>query len=222
MSYLYLDTTDHLIVGLLTDDYSWCEFNETPDTKTSHLMYPLIVEILKRHKLEPQELSGLIHVSGPGSYTGMRLSEGMAQIFSWQGIPCRSFYHFEIPQLLAEKEGCWVAKAYKGEYFLCYWGPEEVDNREELIDREKLISKLIELKNNNIPVYTHFLSSLNLDKNGPEFFIQETGTMLKNKSKEIFAQMETDWPRHRPFYFRVLEQEFRRESPSRYSFKGQE
>lgn len=115
MAYLFADTTYDINIGLLTDDFRWIEFYSHPGQKASSILQVEAQKLCERHGIKPRQLKGIITVAGPGFYTGLRLSEGFADIFKFFGIPSYSLYSYEIPEA---KSGAWVTKAYRGEYFM--------------------------------------------------------------------------------------------------------
>jgi tRNA threonylcarbamoyladenosine biosynthesis protein TsaB len=218
MASLFLDTTDHLIVGILNDQYEWCHYCEIPESKTAHKLHSIIYKILQEQQIMIKNIQCLFHISGPGSYTGMRLSEGFSQVCTWQGMVSRSLYHFEVPLLLEHPSGAWVARAFKGEYFLYCWDHEK--REEALVDENKLNEKLLEISSKGFPVFTHFISSLASTIN--KTAVQETGKMVRDCPQQIFSQINDHWPPHRPYYYRVVEKEFRQEKAPRFTWRGKD
>ena len=118
MKSLFVDTTSDLIVGLLDENWQWI-FSEVIQTnKTSAALHPVLENKLKQHKIDKSDIDRYIYMAGPGSYTGMRIAEGVAQVFNWQGIKLNSFYHYEVPCFLEIQDYIWYANAYKREYFI--------------------------------------------------------------------------------------------------------
>jgi len=200
--FLYMDTSDHLVVGLLDSNYNWCEFVELEGTRNSGRIHGIIHEILAKHKLAPQNLAMIIQNAGPGSYTGMRVSEGISQIFSWQGVPVCSFLHFEVPQFLGVKQGQWLAKAFKGEFFFHSWN--ENDKTTELLNLE-----LAQEKVSKTPTYCHFRSSLEKDFEKSSFNFLETGSLIYKQATQLFPLISKRGSRLSPYYFRTVDQEFK-------------
>jgi tRNA threonylcarbamoyladenosine biosynthesis protein TsaB len=199
MSYLFVDTSDHLVLGLLDSNYEWIELVETNDKKSSASIHAKIYELLKRHDLKIKDVKALFQVAGPGSYTGMRISEGISQVLEWQKMPIYSFYHFVIPSILGESKGAWISRAFKGEIFLYEWRAGEV--KTSLHDESELPRIESELKAELGEFWTHYNESF------PEI-PKSTGELLKNNSQKLFSYVADSQLREKPFYYRSLEKEF--------------
>lgn len=199
--FLYIDTSDHLIVGLYDlAAKNWCEFIETKETRTSGIIHKIIHDLLEKFKTELKELKGVVSCAGPGSYTGMRVSEGIVQMLAWQKIPIYSFYHFEVPSLIGIDTGVWFASAFKGEAFLYKWSLSMSDQK--LVCYKDLEEKLPALN-----VFTHFLTE------GTHFKkcqVEQTGEIVKAHFDNILAKVLSLKMRRGPFYYRSLNQEFSR------------
>lgn len=200
MNYLYLDTTDHLIVGLLDSNLSWIEYLELDDRKSSGKIHGVIFELLEKYELSVESLSGVFQVSGPGSYTGMRVSEGIVRVFDWESIPTYSFYHFDVPKITGITEGKWLSSAFKGEVFVYSWSEEDSN---KFLFKDSDLASFIHSSN---PIYTHFdLDNIDLHN---DKVIKYSSELIKNKSKEVFRHVLDRKMRVEPFYYRSLEIEF--------------
>ena len=204
MSYLFLDTTDHLIVGVLDELFSWQSFRDIADKKSSTKVHSIIDEELKKHNTEIAELNGVFLVSGPGSYTGMRVSEGIAQFLKWQNIEIFSFYHFEVPSLLGEKGGSWFSNAFKKEFF-CYRWSEDTSEK-KLLSSQDLLSFISD--NEEESFYVNFLSDeyLNIFSSHQ---VTSTGDEIRNKAKELFPKVKDRGLHLGPYYYRAESEEFK-------------
>ena len=78
MTWLYTDTTNHVVLGILSEKFEWIEYIEIFNQKSTADLHFLINEILQKHKLNFAKLDGYLFAAGPGSYTGMRVSEIIA------------------------------------------------------------------------------------------------------------------------------------------------
>ena len=207
-NYLYIDTSDHLIIGLLDPSLEFLELVELPETKSSGIIHKTIHKTLQQYQISPLKLKGIIQAAGPGSYTGMRLSHGIVQIFQWQGVEYYGFYHFEVPLLFGAQEGCWVAKAFKGEIFNYHWKGEKNDF--SLLPEADFLTlyddgQITGSKN----FYTHFPEKLNQKMAG----INSTHQMIKDRPSHFFRRIIDDEIKKGPYYFRTLEKEFKRPEP---------
>ena len=193
MSYLLVDTGQGLTLGLADKKWKWKEFVRTQTTKNSNILYAKINDILTKEGIAPQELSGLIIGSGPGSYTGVRLSEGLAQVWEWAGVETYSYYHFELPYLCNHSSGLWYSKAFKGEMFCHHWEGEKVE--------QKLVTEdeFYQLAN------TSTLFTLEFDSED----IVSTVDLLEKQPDVLLPKIWERKKRLGPFYYRTPEKEFR-------------
>jgi tRNA threonylcarbamoyladenosine biosynthesis protein TsaB len=202
VAYLYLDTTDHLIVGLLDKSYKWIGYIEDETKKSSSIIHKLIHELLKDSNLETENIAGIFQSAGPGSYTGMRISEGISQIMEWQSVDVFSFYHFEVPSLLGIDKGIWIANGFKGEIFLYSFNGEL--NSKRLLCAEEFNNLIKE--DNLKEVYTNFISEdFKIDK----IKMIATGNLLKENSEQFFKTVKKREIRLGPYYYRSESKEFK-------------
>jgi tRNA threonylcarbamoyladenosine biosynthesis protein TsaB len=197
---LFLDSTSGLIVGLMDFQFNWIEYKSLDEKKPSEIIHFEIYSLVKKHNLELKDMRLFIS-SGPGSYTGMRLSEGLAQVFELSFIPVFSFYHFDIPKYCGIANGFWVTNAFKGQLFFYNWTHES---------EEKILAD----KSN----FTEELRLLKTDKDGftldhlsdPLFSgLSTTKDLIKEQSTKIFSHILSLNLRVTPYYFRTLDEEFR-------------
>ncbi|OUR98953.1 hypothetical protein A9Q84_05945 [Halobacteriovorax marinus] len=199
MTYLFVDTSDHLVLGLLNDKFEWIEFLETSDKKSSASIHSKIYELLKAHDLKIGDISAFFQVAGPGSYTGMRISEGMSQVLEWQKTQIYSFYHFVTPKLLGFDKGAWISRAFKGEIFLYEWRGDEV--KTSLHSEDELPRLREELEGELGEFWTHFSETF-------EGINRSSGELVKENSRKLFSLIAKRQMREKPFYYRSLEKEF--------------
>jgi len=189
---LFIDTTFGITVGILDKSYKWLDYKFIEGKKGSAVIHRLIYDLLENNKLKTKDITRLLQVSGPGSYTGMRVSEGIANIFNWQGFEVNSFYHFDVPKLLGVKEGCWITDAFKGESFCFSWNGE--DEKSELMKSNDILIP------SDIPMFTL--------KNKEDTNFIETQSLIKEKSEELFKRVVELNMKKDLYYFRTIEMEF--------------
>lgn len=194
-TYLYIDTTRNLTIGLLSKEEGWLSRIVHKDVKSSELLHNEIHEMCIGKGISLKSLSGIIYAAGPGSYTGMRVSEGLAQVFRWQGIPVFGFYHFELPQLLGVNEGLWISEAFKGEFFLYKWNGEGAVKK--LVVKSDLEQELA----NSQSIYTHHREETELAN-------LLTTDLIENQWDKLLNLVVSDNMRREPYYYRTLEEEF--------------
>ncbi len=194
MHYLFIDSTLGLNIGLLNGQYEWVEFLTFDSKKPSEIIHAEIFQLLNKHQLNLKSLE-CFATSGPGSYTGMRLSEGLVQILGLSGIKIYSFYHFEVPKLSGIKEGFWATNAFKGQVFVYTWNQ---------VCEEKLLIKKDQFEIENTKI------GFTLDNSEVDFSgLISSMDLIKNNPTPIFSHVHSLKMRMPPYYFRTLDEEFR-------------
>jgi tRNA threonylcarbamoyladenosine biosynthesis protein TsaB len=201
LSYLFIDSTYDLYLGVLDDGLNWLSFEKIVGQKASAVLQGRVHELLNSHNISPKDLKGIINVNGPGFYTGLRLAEGFSDVFSFFGIEQFSFYSYEIPLWCGYKKGTWFTKAYRGEYFFYHWDGE--NSHQKLISAKELPQAI-----DDSQYFIHSsasLDSLSLDLIKAPI---ETSKLLNDYPKNIFPQVLKGLKRE-AFYFRAPEDEFK-------------
>lgn len=191
--YLYLDTTSKITYGILNQDFEWISYKQVDSNKGSALVHGLIYEENKKHQIELKDVKCVFYCAGPGSYTGMRVSEGFIQILNWQNIDFFSFHHFEVPGLLEVKKGRWVSKAFKGEYFVCEWLN---DNQEIKLIKESSFT------------FKGDIYSFDEDIATDEPY--NTQNLVFKRSKDFFSKVLSLKLKRKLYYYRPINEEFKK------------
>lgn len=197
MALLFADTTYDIHLGLLSDDLRWMEFRSERGQKASAILQRQVYDLCSAHGLSVRELKGLVTCAGPGFYTGLRLSEGFADIFRFFNLSTHSFYSYDVPRFTGVESGAWVTKAYRGEYFFHTWKGDAGENK--LVTDKELPTILAGLEH----VYVHTPGAMDRDLQS----FTSTMELLKAKP-EVFAKILSAEPRE-SFYFRAPEDEFK-------------
>jgi tRNA threonylcarbamoyladenosine biosynthesis protein TsaB len=193
--HLFLDTTFGVTVGLLNKNFEWISYEFSKEKKSSTIIHTLINNVLVSEGLAIENLSSVVMVAGPGSYTGMRVSKGITDIFEWQNLDIYSFYQFEVPTLLGMDKGLWHADAFKGEYF--FYEFEGDKTQKYLLDKEIGTEKI---KDSDIPVF--------VGRNKEHESFIETQVLIRDRSQELFQKIVDTKHKRKLFYYRELDQEF--------------
>ena len=203
MSVLFVDTTYDISLGILDDECRWVEFRRHIGQRASILLQKEANQLFQDHGIVPHELKAVVTVAGPGFYTGLRLSEGLADVFEFFGIPHYSFLSYELPFLCGHKQGVWFTKAYRGEYFFHHW--EGLNLKSVLVPAKDLVTYLADLDE----VFIHSESAL--DEMSLTFIKKfvSTNELIKNQPRKIFAEVLQNKSKRESFYFRAPEDEFR-------------
>ena len=84
MKNLLIDTACHdRIVAVLEDDQILAFKQELNDHTLSSSMVPMIQETLEEAKIEPSDIDTIYIVTGPGSFTGIRVGVTIAKTYAW-------------------------------------------------------------------------------------------------------------------------------------------
>jgi tRNA threonylcarbamoyladenosine biosynthesis protein TsaB len=81
---LLIDTADNkkITVGLEIDGKEYFSKKKISFNRTQ-VVLPMIDEMLKKHSLTPKDLLGVKVNNGPGSFTGIRVGQAIANTFSF-------------------------------------------------------------------------------------------------------------------------------------------
>ncbi|MFL5784193.1 MAG: hypothetical protein ACJ76H_06270, partial [Bacteriovoracaceae bacterium] len=182
MSVLFIDSSYDITLGLLDDNREWLDLRTFRGQRASHTLQTESYQLLKNSGLQVKDLNAIVSIAGPGFYTGLRLSEGFADVTKFFQVPHFSFYSYEIPAWLGHTEGAWVTKAYRGEYFVFEWNGTHQNKK--LIDVKQLGSLVLPTK-----VFIHSETSLD-DKLRP-ITVNAVSTMdlVKSSPKKIFEKV---------------------------------
>ncbi len=203
---LYLDTTEWPVFGLLDEEGKWIDYNEVHEKRNASQIHAWMQSMFEKNGVSFRDITKVVKTAGPGSYTGVRISDGIGQVLEWQKREVFSFYHFEIPRLLGYEKGKWVSVAYKGEMFVYSW---DGDNHEtSLVLKDKFVKDFSESSAAEKKLYfTHFVPSLGLEF--PDGAPNETSLMIRNHSVNVFPVVLKNEIKRQIFYYRPLEKEFK-------------
>ncbi len=193
--YLFLDSSLYIQVGLLDDDLTWKHYELIANKKGSQILHSIIYSSLSDHNIKVKDLKGIFLANGPGSYTGIRVAEGVCQILEMEGLPIYSFYHFEVPYFAAVSEYKFYAEAFKGEVFQYSFGPEQESL--DLISEKNF--NLLDLSESHLYHLEGELLGRQLDS---------LYDLYKNESVKIFSKARDRGEHLPPYYYRPEEKEF--------------
>lgn len=196
MHSLYVDSTSGLVIGLLDSEFKWVEYSDTSEKKPSEVIHIGIYDLIKKYNLNLKEMN-FFFSAGPGSYTGMRLGEGIAQILAWDEKRVFSFHHFDAPKLFGIEKGFWVTNAFKGQLFVYSWDTSlNTDSKELFSNNEFKIAD---------PALGFTLSHESKDFEQ----LKTTKELIHQSSQIIFSKVFKEKRREAPYYFRTLDEEFK-------------
>lgn len=198
---LYIDSSEYLTLGLLDSEYQWVDTVQISAKKNAEIFHSELYEMLKRAGTRLEKIETAFHCAGPGSYTGMRLSDGICQVLDWRGIAVYSFYHFEVPQLIGIDRGVWLSEAFKGELFCYEWNLGE--------STTSLVGKDGRGTEDIVGSYyaTHEFVFTHYPVEG--FDCEYTADLIRRKASLLFEDVEKKKMKRSPYYYRPLEKEFK-------------
>ena len=84
MKVLYIDTSsDYLYSGIVINDVLVSECQEKLGKDLSKEALPRIIGVFKKANITPKDLDKIIVVTGPGSFTGIRIGVTIAKTIAW-------------------------------------------------------------------------------------------------------------------------------------------
>ncbi len=134
---LFLDTSTNTIrLGLAKDSQLVAEHSWESKFRHSEELLPTLEKFLKKSKVKLNNLRGIIVVSGPGSFTGLRVGIATANTLAFiLGIPVVGIKSSESkalsPELLKNK----LKKAKVGEFVIPFYGQEPKITLEKKVDK---------------------------------------------------------------------------------------
>lgn len=141
MMTLYLDTSSSfLYTAIIKDDILFAEIKEKLDNNLSEYTLPRIEEMLNVKNISIDDISKIVVVNGPGSFTGIRIGLTIAKTLAWaKNIPIIPISSLEA-----------MALSYDGNYD--YVVPA-IDAR-----RNYLYATIYDTKNNNFVMNEKYVS----------------------------------------------------------------
>lgn len=205
MSSLFIDSTYDITLGILDDELGWIQFERFSNQKASAIIQTETQNLLSKVGLKASDLDTVVTIAGPGFYTGLRLSEGFADVFLFSGKKHYSFFSHDLPSLVGVKSGTWMTKAYRGEYFFHFWSGSE--KRNELVAAKNLEEFLKTVDKSNFYIHSDSAIDEFSRKIIPEPKL--TFELLRDHSKEIFSSVIKNQLKEDSYYFRAPEDEFK-------------
>ena len=193
--YLFLDSSLYIQVGVLDEQLNWLHHELIPNKKGSQVLHSIIYSSLKDLDITFSNLKGLFLANGPGSYTGIRVAEGIGQILELEDLPVYSFYHFEVPGFCEIKEYSFYAEAFKGEVFNYKF--KDDDEKFDLIKEKDF--NLLDLSDDHQYHLDGELLGRELDR---------LYDLFPTQSKKIFSKVLARAKHLPPYYFRPADKEF--------------
>lgn len=205
MASLFIDSTYDITLGILDNNLGWMKFDKFIGQKASAIIQTETHNMLKPLGLKLSDLESIITIAGPGFYTGLRLSEGFADVLIFSGLKHYSFLSSNIPLLAGIDSGTWMTKAYRGEYFFHSWKGK--DARNELVPSKDLEKFLATVDMSSF--YIHSDSAIDDFSRNMLGDFSATCDLIKKNPQPIFSQVLLANMKIDSFYFRAPEDEFK-------------
>lgn len=191
IKYLFVDTSEYIQLGVLDSSLQFEKYQFIEDNRCADKIHTFMKSILDDCNMKIANISGVFCTSGPGSYTGIRVAEGITNTLKWQGKKVYSLYTFEIPKMAGIGSGRWLSYAYKGELLMYRWSRDNT---------EKLLIKAEEYEH-SAKDYSAY--GMLMDNN-----TMSSRDILINNSRDIFSAVKSRNQHLAPYYYRPVEQEF--------------
>lgn len=140
---LFISTySETITIGLFKDEQLIMQKDKESEKSHSIYLVPMIDEILKNNNITCQDLTEIIVVNGPGSFTGIRLGVTVAKTLAYTlNIPIKTISSIEaISTSIKEDNKIITISDTKGKYL-------------GIFENNKLINELIYLKNKDYEEY---------------------------------------------------------------------
>lgn len=194
--YLFLDSSSFIQVGILNEELNWLHHEIVANKKGSQVLHSVIHNNLKDQGLKISDIKTVFLANGPGSYTGIRVAEGICQVLELGGASVFTFHHFEVPALCGILDYDYYSEAFKGEVFHYKRRGEESDF--SLIKEEDFKSREVD---------TECEYALDGEILGES--LERIYKLFESRPQEIFNKVLERKDRQPPFYYRSVEKEFR-------------
>lgn len=204
---LYIDCSNYLKIGLLDQNLNWIDHLSDTNNISTRSLHTYIFELLQKHHIKFHQIQNLFYCSGPGSYTGNRVAEGLARTLKWLDVNIYSFYLFEVPWILSQTEGKWVAYAYKNQVFVHQWKQTNIEQK--LLDVDVFFETELQ---DGFPIYSCELTLEWIKKKSliDQIDWPKTEDLIYSNPEILFNYILERKLLKKPFYYRELEQEFLR------------
>jgi|GEM_PF-5234675 len=208
---LFLDTTSsNCLIGLLNNEYRWQSLVRSSGHISKQFHF-LLQSLLSKFSLEIKDFSEIYAIVGPGSYTGIRLTETFLNVASLEHKNIFTFHSYRLPFLapaIVKKNPFYFCYAFKSQYFVC-WQKSPNLLEQEFLSLEELKARFLSQSQNEERQFFYeklpenqILNSL---KNFQVFSVEK---FLLENSSLLFPLIKHHQLKDESFYFRPAEQEF--------------
>lgn len=137
---LYLDTTSsYLYTALLKDNETVAEIKELLGNNLSEYTLPRIEEMLNVKGISVNDISKIIVVNGPGSFTGIRIGLTITKTLAWaKNIPIIPVSSLEVMALSSDGEYDYVVPAIDARRGFVYASIYDVKNKNFVMNEKHI------------------------------------------------------------------------------------
>ena len=102
---LYIDTSSsYLYTAIVNDNELICEIKKEFGQELSKEALPHIASMFERNNIKPKDITKIIIVNGPGSFTGIRIGLTIAKVYAWSlNIPIITINALEAMAISSKK-----------------------------------------------------------------------------------------------------------------------
>lgn len=184
---LYLDTSSSfLYTALIKDDEILAEIKEQLNNNLSEYTLPRIEEMMNVKNVSIDDISKIIVVNGPGSFTGIRIGLTIAKTIAWaKNIPITSISSLEAMALSSDGNYDFVVPAIDARRNYLYASIYDTKNK-NFVMNEKYVSKdtlciALDSMIGNICFVTNDIIDVHYDIQPYEPKIDKIVNMVKNR-----------------------------------------
>ncbi|MGE5456315.1 MAG: tRNA (adenosine(37)-N6)-threonylcarbamoyltransferase complex dimerization subunit type 1 TsaB [Ignavibacteriales bacterium] len=147
MNYLFIDTSSsNVVVAIIKDTNIVSCFNKKVDMDLSVNIFPIITEVFNESKMVPNDIDTIFVVTGPGSFTGVRIGVTIAKTYAWslkkKIIPISSLEFIATTPFDGEYIVPLIDARRDYVYAGIYDSKLDIKNKDEYISLSELINKV--------------------------------------------------------------------------------
>lgn len=219
---LYIDTSNNVIIGLLDHNFNWIEYKQIDIPMASVSLHFEINELLERQNKAIRNVNGVYEIAGPGSYTGVRLSRSIVDIFTLNSVKTISTYHHTVSELISDQKGLWFCNAFKDEIFVYEFDQKvsSINQKMRLVSEKVFLNILNDYISNGLKIYTADKTQIEYKMRKYELVLNtlrsfgfnniiDSNELIYNNSTKVFNYLSENPMMMDSFYFRSNEKEFK-------------
>lgn len=151
MRVLYIDTSSsYLYTAIVENNKVISSISEEYGHSLSEVALPKIVSMFTNNNLFPKDIDKIIVVSGPGSFTGIRIGITIAKVYAWSlNIPITTITSLEAMAVSSDNSKIHVPiiNARRGYVYAAIFDDEQISLPPQHIKYSELIHQLERLDN---------------------------------------------------------------------------